>query len=222
MKRQWGWATAALQKQGITITWNNGLRIDMHAEENLPSQDYTDGPPALGLLFVVALAWLWTCYVRDYSYYRFINEVNGGIHEIGHMLFSIVWSHMLHVLWGTILQLLFPIVFFVFFWRRTQQFIACLCGVRFATNLFNIAVYMHDATRLQLPLMSMSWDIETTMHDRNYLFDVWWVLVYTDQIALVVKWVWYVIYVLALIGMSALLIKKRKYKAMVEDQEISG
>jgi len=213
MKRQWWWATAALEKQGIVMKSKNDLRIDLNPEkETLSRENHTDWPIGIGLLFFVGLCWLWTLYVRDYNYYRFINEVNIGIHEIGHLVFSVFWSQAIHVLWGTLLQLLFPVLFFVILWRKKNYFIAMLCVARFATNLFNISWYMYDATRLALPMLSMSWDIETTIHDRNYLFDLRWVIGYTDQISLVTRMIGYIFYALALFWLWYLLVQARKEK----------
>jgi len=64
---------------------------------------------------------------------------------------------------GTILQLLFPLLFAWYFWRRSHNFEAAVVGVWFSESLMYTARYLGDAQAQELPL------IGGHVHDGHYL-----------------------------------------------------
>lgn len=217
MQRQGWWATEALAKQWLTLQKKsvfNWFVSEVEYEEPIENKEILPFWKSLEipLLFAIplygALCWLWTVYIKDYSYYWIIGHINVGIHEVGHLVFGVFGNQTVHVLWWTLLQLLFPIIFIGIARYRKQPFAIVLCGVRLATNFFYIARYMYDATRLVNPMLSMSWDVETSIHDRNYLFGLWWVIAQTDQIAFFTRILWFVIYALSLAYWLFLIVKE--------------
>jgi hypothetical protein len=84
--------------------------------------------------------------------YHFIDGVNLLVHEAGHVLFGSLGA-VLGTLGGTLLQLLFPIAFVTYFWRRAQRFEAGICGVWAAESAMYTAEYMADAQAQALPLV---------------------------------------------------------------------
>ena len=84
----------------------------------------TVGPRRVGLVLMsVYTAWLVLLYR-----YHFIDNINLLIHEAGHLVFA-PFGDVLGMLGGTILQLAFPLFFFVYFWKRAQRFEAAVCGL---------------------------------------------------------------------------------------------
>ncbi len=98
-----------------------------------------------------------------FSYrYHFLDGVNLLIHEAGHVVLGFLGT-ILGVLGGTILQLIFPLAFVVYFWRRHQRFEAGVCGVWAAESAMHTARYMADAELQLLPLVGGH------IHDWNWL-----------------------------------------------------
>lgn len=216
MQRQGWWATEVLAKQWIVFqNSSNKNWVITQTQIEQQTKDIHTLPfwqsLEISLLFAIplygALCWLWTVYIKDYSYYWIIGHINVGIHEVGHIVFGVFGNQTVHVLWWTLLQLLFPIIFIGIARYRKQPFAIVLCGVRLATNLFYIARYMYDATRLVNPMLSMSWDVETSIHDRNYLFGLWWVIAQTDQISFSTRILWFIFYALSLAYWLFLIVK---------------
>lgn len=94
--------------------------------------------------------------------YHFIDGVNLFVHEAGHVIFG-PFGNVLGTLGGTLLQLLFPIAFVIYFWRRAQRFEAGVCGVWAAESGMYTAEYMADAQARVLPLVGGH------IHDWNWL-----------------------------------------------------
>ena len=66
---------------------------------------------------------------------------------------------------GSLLQVLLPIIFMVYFILRKELFGIVVMLFWFANNLINVSVYMKDAQIMQLPLL-----IEGSIHDWNWIF----------------------------------------------------
>ncbi len=115
----------------------------------------------LRLLFVAALlpylAWL----VGSYEYH-FLDHVNLAIHEAGHLL-ARPFGQTVHMLGGTLLQLVVPLVFVGNFWWRRRRFDAAICLLWFAESLMYTAAYLGDAYLMQLPLVGGE------IHDWNWM-----------------------------------------------------
>lgn len=127
--------------------------------------------PITGLLLWVTLRYL--AFGDDWT---LIDYTSLALHEGGHMMFS--WgSETLHVLGGTLGQLLFPSLFTAYFLKRGDHFAALACGWWLMSNLLNIARYIGDAITQQLPLVGGE------IHDWSFLLKEWSLLHQTSEIA---------------------------------------
>ncbi len=91
------------------------------------------------------------------------------IHEAGHVIFS--WfGDFMHVLGGSLLQVLMPFIWFVAarFWGK-DAFAGALCLWLMGQSLIDVAPYINDARSLQLQLLSGGTGREVEGHDWEYL-----------------------------------------------------
>ena len=100
------------------------------------------------------------------EYESLLSGLNLGIHELGHVVFS-PFGKWWGIAGGTILQLAFPLVSLLMFWRQRDYFAWTFSLAWLSTNLFGIARYVGDARAMQLPLVSPF--AEPEEHDWNYL-----------------------------------------------------
>jgi hypothetical protein len=103
-------------------------------------------PAALFLWWTVALA------AADKPFTP-LDWVNLAFHEAGHLIFS-PFGQTLHVLGGTILQLLVPLIlagWFLIKHRRPSG--TAVCSWWFGESLVNVSVYMADAREMTLDLV---------------------------------------------------------------------
>ena len=129
---------------------------------------------AVGLGLGVYVVWLALAYR-----YHFIDGVNLLVHEAGHVFFGFLGA-VLGVLGGTLLQLLFPIAFIAYFWRRGQRFEAGVCGVWASESAMYTAEYMADAQVQALPLVGGH------IHDWHWLLSRAGILGACEELALAV------------------------------------
>ena len=109
-----------------------------------------------------------------------LDHANLLFHEAGHPVVG-VFSSRLETYGGTIGQLVFPCVLAVSFWRKGQPLGVAAGAIWFFENWFNIARYMADARRLELPLVGGG------DHDWNTIFTRWGLLQYDSRIAATLK-----------------------------------
>lgn len=112
------------------------------------------------------LVWWLFHHLLDFEYRGLIGGLNFGIHELGHVVFA-TFGQFIGIAGGTIAQCAAPLVAGAMFWRQRDDF-----GVAFAlgwlgTNLFEVAVYVADATAQVLPLVGVG--AGEPIHDWNYL-----------------------------------------------------
>jgi hypothetical protein len=101
---------------------------------------------------------------------KFIHGINLLFHEAGHVIFGLGGSDFLHVLGGTLGQLLMPLVLGVAFrWKYSDSFAAALALWWFGQNLVDCAPYINDARSLQLTLIGGGTGREVEGHDWEYL-----------------------------------------------------
>jgi len=100
--------------------------------------------------------------LRTPERFRLLDSVDLTIHEAGHIFFG-PFGDAIGALGGTLLQLLLPLAFVVYFWRRADRYAAAVVLFWVAQNLWNIARYIADARAQQLPLVGGG------EHDWNYL-----------------------------------------------------
>lgn len=98
-----------------------------------------------------------------------LDSLNLAFHEAGHPLFS-PFGETLHILGGTFMQLIVPMLVVGSCWYKRQTMGTALAGVWFFQNGFNIARYMADAREQVLPLAGGG------EHDWATLFGMWGVL----------------------------------------------
>lgn len=102
---------------------------------------------AFAVAVVVYVVWLAVAYR-----YHFLDGVNLLVHEAGHILFM-PFGSVMAVAGGTILQLLFPLAFVLYFARQRKAFETGVCGVWAAESLMYTARYLGDAEAQVLPLV---------------------------------------------------------------------
>jgi hypothetical protein len=126
-------------------------------------------------------------------YSSIIGGLNLGIHEMGHLFFGLM-GQSVSVAGGTIFQLALP-VFAVFNFYRQRDFFAIAISFGWlSTNFFNIATYVGDARKLELPLVSIGG--AAVHHDWEYMLGSMHILQYDTLIAGVIR-------VLAVLSMLA-------------------
>ena len=123
----------------------------------------------LGLLFASEPGFIWI-----------IDHANLLFHEAGHPIIGL-FSSRLEPYGGTIGQLTFPVVLAITGWRRGKLLLFAGGLIWFFQNFLNIARYMADARKLELPLVGGG------DHDWNTIFNRWDILQYDGRIAAVVK-----------------------------------
>ncbi|HEY9881236.1 MAG TPA: hypothetical protein V6D29_22465 [Leptolyngbyaceae cyanobacterium] len=90
-----------------------------------------------------------------------------AIHETGHLLFM-PFGSFLHILGGSLTQILFPAVFTAYFFWSKQLFSSALTLFWTGQNFMDVGVYMRDAPYRLLPLTSDDPDA----HDWYNLFNM--------------------------------------------------
>jgi hypothetical protein len=107
------------------------------------------------------------------------------IHEGGHLLFG--WfGHTIGVMGGTLLQLFVPLAIAVYFIFQRQIPGTAFAAFFFFENFLNIAIYMADARRQELPLVTVG-DADYVEHDWTFMFGKLGVLDHDTSIAAVVR-----------------------------------
>jgi hypothetical protein len=114
------------------------------------------------LALTAVLAAYGVYYLLVPGHFGLIDNVDLAIHETGHLVFG-PFGEFLGYLGGTLLQLLFPLVFAVYFFRRGDRHAATVAEWWVAQNCWNISVYVQDARAQELPLVGGG------EHDWTYL-----------------------------------------------------
>jgi hypothetical protein len=90
--------------------------------------------------------------LRNSGEFRLLDSVDLAIHETGHLVFA-PFGEFLGFLGGSLFQVLFPLAFVTYFWRRRDRFAAYVVLGWVAQNLWNVSVYVADARARRLPLV---------------------------------------------------------------------
>lgn len=153
--------------------------------EHLEFLDYPWRPvPVWAMVpWLLFYAWFILTSLRAPSEPRFIDAVNMVTHEAGHPLFGYLGQTM-HLWGGTLLQLLVPAALAVTFLRMRDLMGTAFCSFMFFENFLGIAVYMADARKLQLPLVSAEGGPDSyIIHDWHAIFRQLGLLQYDTTIA---------------------------------------
>lgn len=98
-----------------------------------------------------------------FSYqYHIIDGANLLFHEAGHLFFGF-FGETIQFMGGTIGQLIFPIACTIGFINQEKGFEAGVTSIWIGENLMNIAAYVNDAEKQELPLVGGG------IHDWNWL-----------------------------------------------------
>jgi hypothetical protein len=116
------------------------------------------------VLGTVFMAWYSFQKLREPMRWMFLDNVNLIFHEAGHPIFGFLGEFMMF-LGGSLMQLLVPIVFTIYFWRSGQRFAAMVTTFWLATSFVNLEVYIGDARSMELPLLGG----DNSTHDWNWL-----------------------------------------------------
>ena len=118
------------------------------------------------LPLLLFFAYILLRHITDPAYASIISWIDLGIHELGHLVFSLLGQDI-QVAGGTILQLAVPVyAVFNFYGQRDFFGIAAAFGW-LSVSLFEVARYAGDARALQLPLVSVFGG--ETVHDWEYM-----------------------------------------------------
>jgi len=124
------------------------------------------------------------------SGFLIIDYVFLPIHEGGHLLFGYFGS-MIGTWGGTLMQLLVPFALTVYFAYERHTAGTAFCAFFFFENFLNISVYMADARRQELQLVTVG-SGEGVMHDWFLIFSSLGVLERDTTIAAVVRFLGWV------------------------------
>ncbi len=109
--------------------------------------------PWIRLPLLLWFAWVLFQHLINPDYQSILDPLNLGIHEFGHLVFSI-GGEFLGFLGGTLMQLIAPAYGIYNFFRQEDYFSITLCFGWLSTNLFDIAVYVADARAQALQLVT--------------------------------------------------------------------
>ena len=117
----------------------------------------------LGVLFVLS----WQVLARGITpeppgiLLGILDNANLIFHEAGHVLLTPL-GEFLHYLGGSLVQVLIPAICAVYFWLHQQRASSAVTIFWTGESLTNVAIYIADARRMELPLIGGD-------HDWNYL-----------------------------------------------------
>ena len=112
--------------------------------------------------------------------FLFLDYVNLPFHEFGHLFFGI-FGQFMGLLGGTMAQLIIPAGLCGLFVRTGDIRGTCFCALWTGESLLNVAIYIADARRMELPLVGGG------EHDWNNILGSLHLLQYDAMIAILVK-----------------------------------
>ncbi len=103
-----------------------------------------------------------------------LDGANLIFHEAGHILFS-PFGDFMQYLGGSLMQILIPAICAIYFWLHQQRSSSAVTLFWAGESLTNVAIYVADARRMELPLIGGD-------HDWNYLLDALNLLNHADSL----------------------------------------
>lgn len=125
--------------------------------------------------------------------YGFLDSLDLAIHETGHLVFG-PFGELIGYFGGTLMQLIVPLVFAGYFFRKGDRHAATVALWWLAQNCWNISVYVSDARAQELTLVGGG------EHDWTYLLDRFDLLEKDLAIGRAIHLVGVVLYILSIIG----------------------
>jgi hypothetical protein len=102
---------------------------------------------------------------RDTESSTMFSGITLAFHEMGHVIFNFA-GHFIGSFMGSGMQVLIPIIVIIIFIRQPDYFGVAVGGFWLSFSLFELARYVGDARRMELPLVGFTDDPE---HDWHYL-----------------------------------------------------
>lgn len=134
-------------------------------------------------LFISALlSWYFINYAegpRALLKWNILDGVDLIIHEAGHTIFSFL-GEFIHVLSGSLFQIIVPIVFVIYFYAFRKEYLSgSILLFWVGQSILNVAVYISDSIKMELPLLGG----DSSIHDWNYILSELGLLKYTYLIS---------------------------------------
>jgi hypothetical protein len=118
-------------------------------------------------------------FLSNQGHYTWIDNFDLIIHEPGHFFFA-YFGDTLHILGGTLMQLIVPTLLIIYAIRAHKLFMTQFVMCFLAQNLINISVYAGDAVTMKLHLFGPP----GAKHDWHYLLLKFDMLNMTDSISM--------------------------------------
>ncbi len=144
----------------------------------------TVGCTARGAL-AVFLGYTGVRYLYDPFFVSLFDGITLVFHEMGHLVCK-GFGHTIYILGGSLMQLIVPTAAAIYLLIRQRDWFGFAVGMAWLSfSGFNLATYIGDANKENLPLASMS--PEMPQHDWATLLTEWHMLNSCDTIATVVR-----------------------------------
>ena len=130
------------------------------------------------LVFLLLFAVYLFAAAVNYQNFNIFKGVNMAIHEAGHILFS-MFGDFIAIAGGTILELLLPLVFALYFYLRKELYSSAIVTLWLGYSFFDVAIYANDAQKMALPLLGD----DPSGHDWHNMLSMLNLLTLTPQIA---------------------------------------
>jgi hypothetical protein len=155
------------------------------------------------ILFLGIFIWGWIFIFKpiasNYAGESFLHLINLPFHEAGHIFFSF-FGRFLHVLGGSLLQVIIPAVCLVAFLMRREPFSSSIGLWWMGQSFIDMAPYINDARAGQLMLIGgVTGQEAPDFHDWNVLLSMTGLLNYDGVIAHLAKYFGVVLILLALL-----------------------
>lgn len=162
-------------KVGEVLAW---LRED--AEDWCEGRSALVRAPLLGYLVYAGGR-----HIAEDDYTDWFKGITLVFHELGHLAFS-SFGHTLYILGGSLTQLFIPLAATVYLLLRQRDYFGVSVGLSWlAFSLCDLALYVGDASRENLPLVSMG--TGHPEHDWATLLTEWHVLNSCERYAAVLR-----------------------------------
>ena len=122
--------------------------------------------PFIRLALLLFFLYILLRHQNDWYYNSIFKGFNLGIHELGHFILK-PFGQFIYIAGGTIAQCSAPLIAIFIFYKQSDYFGIAVCFGWLATNLYDVATYVHDARLRELPLVS-PFGMEA-QHDWAYL-----------------------------------------------------